>query len=326
MKFFRIVGAFAAVATLLQLVLVTLVAANYLTLDGNWLRGVAFAVGVVAALLLPLGGSAALIRSLEIRGRKPRRGPLFAGLVALFNGVALTGLFYLLPSPTTAVWSGGSRLVTLQAAAPTDPTAPSAPAAAEPSSPATAQSNAVEASRQALKSVLSADDKLSASLTDESAAALGALWMGFLTETFGDSLQQAAGPELWASVHQGLPDQPGLWADPAALEAPLTARGRGFLADVVELADAAADGSGTGPMAWPILPSAVLSATVQGGSDVAWKAEYTEVAMNRVEVRIVEQRWDVRYEDHGWRVHLGDFGDLATRRIAPTTMLIALHP
>ena len=97
-------------------------------------------------------------------------------------------------------------------------------------------------------------------------------------------------------------------------------------AAVPELADAAIDGHGTGPMTWPVLPEAVVAETLAHGADTAWKAEYAEVAMNRVEAKVAEAAWDVRYEDHGWRVHLGDYGDLATRRIAPRTMMIALRP
>ncbi|MCB9675117.1 MAG: hypothetical protein H6737_08365 [Alphaproteobacteria bacterium] len=326
MSFYKIVAAFAAVATLVQLVLVAVVGAHFLTLDGNTLRIVAFVIALVLAIGLPLALSLGAIRSLEGRGRQPRRGALAAGIFALVNGLGATGLLWSLESPVASLWSGTTRLVTFEAAAPEatggDEVAPK-PETAPPKG-----SDAVEGARKAVRAVLSGDDpkELPAALSDESAAALGTLWMGFLVENMGPDLATTAGPELWASVHQGLPDQPGLWGDPAALEEILVPRGRAFLGDVLELADAATDGHGTGPMSWPVLPEAVVAQTLAHGADTAWKAEYTEVAMNRVQAKVSDAAWDVRYEDHGWRVHLGDYGDLATRRIAPRTMMIALRP
>ena len=277
-NFFKAVAAFAAVATLVQLGVLTLVGAHFLTLDGNTLRIVAFVVAFVLAVIVPAALSFGAIRSLEARERKPRRGALVAGVFALLNGVGATAILWGVDAPVSVLASGGSNLLWTEASATdTEDAQPDATTGEQtPAKPDTTRppkgSDAVESSRKALQTVLIGDDarELPAALTDESAAALGTLWMAFLTEQFPD-LHETAGPELWSAVHTGLPDQLDLWSDPAALETLLVPRGREFLSNVLQVADAAVDGHGTGPVTWPVLPTEVVDQLLTQGSDTAWK-------------------------------------------------------
>ncbi|MEZ4318102.1 MAG: hypothetical protein R3F61_11380 [Myxococcota bacterium] len=346
MSFTKVVNAFAAVATLVQVALVTLLGAHFLTLDGNTLRIVAFVIALVLAIALPGVLAFSAIRTLEGRGRQPRRGVVVAGLFALINGVGATGLMYLTESPLNVLWSGATHLVWSAPAEVSDtPETPETPDGTKPdgtkpdaakpdgtkpdsAKPAPTGSTAMEGSRKAVTAVLIPSDAkaATAALTDESAAALGAVWMAFLTEQFGPELEAKADPAVWASVHDGLPDQPDLWGDPAVLEPVLVPRGRAFLGDVLTLADAMVAGEGLGPVTWAVLPDPVLAFALEHGANSPSDATFREVAMNRVEVAVGDTTWNVRYEDHGWRVHVGDFGELATRRISPTALLIALRP
>lgn len=320
MAFFRILIATAVIATILQFLVVTLGSASLLTLDGNTLRIVAALIGLIAAIVLPAGMGWGLVRTLTQRGRDVKRSRTIVGMMAAVNAAGLGALLWFVPSLGLVMTDGATALASTEIQAPSD-----TPEAEAPAPKGTA---AVEGSQAALLAVLEGSDPkaMSEALTQESAAAVGALWMAFLSETYGDELRRKAGDEAWMAVHTGLPDQPDLWRDPSALETDLTRDGRGFLKRVALLADAAADGVGTGSLVAPVLPEALLQRAALEGTDLVTKARYREVAMNRVEVDLQGSVLDVRYEDRGWRVHLGDYGDLANRRVSPRAMLIALHP
>ncbi len=351
--FVRVLSGFAAVATLVQAVVVLLLSAHFLTVDGNTLRVLAFVVAFLLAIGLPGGVAVFVIRSLERRGFKPRRGALIAGLFALLNGLAATGLMYGTPAPVSALWSGSQRLLwggegeadadpdtTDEDADSTDedaddadkPAIPGDSKSKPPKSPVDGDasqdddaSDAVKKARMSVRAVLAGDDPraLPAALTEESAAALGVVWMRYLTEEYGAELELAAGAEVWVRAHEGLPDRPGLWSDTEALEPLIVPRGRVFLGAVMEMADAVAAGRGTGPLTWPVLPESVVSQALRhadGG------ATYDEAAMNRVEVTMGGRTYDVRYEDHGWRLHLGSFKTLCERSPSALALAIALHP
>jgi hypothetical protein len=346
--FVRVLSGFAAVATFVQLGIVLLFAGHYLTVDGNTLRVIAFVVAFLLAIGLPGGVALLVIRTLEKRGFKPRRGALTAGLFALLNGLVATGLIYGTSAPMSTLWSGSQRLLWGEAdavepdadAQPDDadppdegsvePVAAPSPKGAKNPKPAAAPapptaSGPVTAARKSIQAVLAGNDPraLPAALTEESAAALGVVWMRFLSAEYGAELEMAAGAEVWARAHADLPDRPDLWADAAAIEPVLVPRGRVFLGAVMEMADAVVVGRGTGPMTWPILPDAVVSEALRhpdGG------ARYDEVAMNRVEVTIGARTYDVRYEDHGWRVDLGRFDVLCEQAPSARTLAIALRP
>ena len=344
--FVRVLSGFAAVATLVQGVLVLLLAGHFLTVDGNTLRILAFVLAFLLAVGFPGGVAIFVIRTLERRNFKPRRGALVAGLFALLNGLLATGLMYGTPAPVSTLWSGSGRLLwggaegEPTAATPDDTPDPAEPSVepaskpepAEPVTPVTPSedpsataSAAVKAARTSVRAVLAGDDPrgLPAALTEESAAALGVVWMRYLTQEYSAELELAAGAEVWARAHADLPDQPDLWADAEALEPLIVPKGRVFLGAVMEMADAVVVGQGTGPMTWPILPDDVVSQALR---EADGGARFDKVAMNRVEVTLGQRTYDVRYEDHGWRLDLGRFGTLCEQAPSARTLAIALHP
>jgi hypothetical protein len=306
-----------ALVWLVSTLMVAAWASAALALDGSTLRWTSAGLGLAASTLVPVVGGLFVVRTLRARGRTVLAGRTVAGVMVALDAVLLVAVFLLHPNPVGAAKVGASRWfwqdLELTAVAPVEPGV---------------TSDAVSGARAAAHAVLD-DGEANAvanALTDASAAAVGAVWMQFLVETWGDELRLRAGDAAWADVHRGLPAGDGVWGDPIAIESALTADGRNFLARVAILANAVSASDQPVRLASPFLPESVLRRVVPGGARIADDAVAREVAMNRVEVDLPGATFDVRHEAGAWRLHLGDYRDLVQRDVPARALLIALGP
>jgi hypothetical protein len=300
--------------------LLTTTVATILTLDGDALPLVAVGIGLCGAVIVPLAVGSGIVRSLERRGRAIRRTPVL-GLSMLLLHVATAGALYAaLPDVVATAEAGVERLVPT----PPDPDAP-APITIEQREPAPGTTVEVVAAQRALSALLSGHVDGLASLSDESAAAVGVAWMRMLSAQHPGGLADRAPAELLAAVHQGLRPTPDLWADPAGVEAVVVPRGRVFLADVARLADHLTPRDGVGRLVWPLLPPAWVGAQARGESP-AFSADYKRVERDRMHVTIAGDQRTLLRQEGEWRLDLGPFGEITSARPDPRSMWLALTP
>lgn len=298
----------------------TAAAATVLTLEGQSLQLVAGAIGVCGALVVPLAVSFGLVRSLEQRGQAIRRTPILGVSMLALHGAQVGGLYAFVPDAQATVQEGVGVLWPGEPVAEEEP-----PVVIETRGPAPGTTVEVAAAQQTLSALLSGHVDGLTGLTNSTAASIGVVWMRQLVASHPEGLAAEVTPELWAAVHHDLTPAPGLWSDPALVEAAVVPRGRDFLTAVAALADHLTPRKGVGRLVWIALPPEWVAAEARRESP-AWTATYKRTERDRMVVTIAGVARDLIREDGDWRLDLGAFGEVASQRVDPRAMWLALLP